>query len=374
MHGSPLPYNRNQKHFTTNPPKRENANELDEEMSEIEPLKTGEIIEPIVFEPKRKIRLSRSTYKVNSYIDFRPYQNAFKKFETYLHRFSRDLRDPDYVGALVNVHRFKMENYEYIRDRDKPYFGPTTCNMATYACRVKKQYMRIVFETNKLRQLFNKIFEKFLKAIDHMEFHPTLGKEKKGTSYRLHKRSAKDRDASMIHQLKYLSPDDIRMLEQGNEVIQKKYLKMNSTRHRTKRFLGLATCLLGWGLYRNARSLSDLKRNVQALYNQNILQEKQIIELTHYLNVTYGHVRANRMVINELNIQIATLNKTMMAVIGETKFIKFTVAALTDLRITLAQLSLGLMSLQENVNAIYEYMRVLSTRRVNPLIIPPDSL
>ena len=90
--------------------------------------------------------------------------------------------------------------------------------------------------------------------------------------------------------------------------------------------------------------------------------------------MTYGHVSANRMVINELNVQIATLNKTMMAVIGETKFIKFTVAALTDMRMTLAQLSLGLMSLQENVNAIYEYMRVLSTRRVNPLIIPPESL
>ena len=91
MHGSPLPYNRNQKHFATNPPKRENAKELDEEMSEIELLKAGEMIEPIVFEPKRKIRLSRSTYKVNSYIDFRPYQDSFKKFETYLHRFSRDL-------------------------------------------------------------------------------------------------------------------------------------------------------------------------------------------------------------------------------------------------------------------------------------------
>ena len=73
-------------------------------------------------------------------------------------------------------------------------------------------------------------------------------------------------------------------------------------------------------------------------------KKKQIIELTHYLNVTYGHVRANRVVINELNIQIATLNKTMMAVIGETKFIKFTVAALTDMRMILAQLSLGLMS------------------------------
>ena len=114
MHGLPLSCNKNQKDFATNSPKRENANELDDEMSEIEPFKAGEMIEPIVFEPERKIRLSRSTYKVNSYIDFRPYQNSFKKFETYLHRFSRDLHDPDYVGALVNVNRFKEENYEYI--------------------------------------------------------------------------------------------------------------------------------------------------------------------------------------------------------------------------------------------------------------------
>ena len=274
MHGSPLPYNRNQKHFTTNPPKRENANELDEEMSEIEPLKAGGMVEPIVFEPKRRIGLSRSTYKVNGCMDFRPYQNSFKRFEAYLNRFSGDLQDPDCVGALVNAHRFKLENYEYIRDRDKPYFGPTACNLATYACRVKKQYMRIVFETNKLRQLFNQIFEKFLGAIDHMEFHPTLGEEKRGTGYGLHKCGAKNREASVIHQLRCLGPDGVRMLEQGNELIQKKYLKENSTRHRPGRFLGLATWLLGWGLYRNAKGLSDLERNIRALYNQNVLQER----------------------------------------------------------------------------------------------------
>ena len=115
MHGMPLSHNENQKDFTTILPNKGNANELDDEMSEIEPLKAGELIEPIVFEPKRKIRLSRSTYKVNSYIDFRPYQDSFKKFEAHIHRFSRDLWDPDYVGALVNMHRGKEENYEYIR-------------------------------------------------------------------------------------------------------------------------------------------------------------------------------------------------------------------------------------------------------------------
>ena len=63
-----------------------------------------------------------------------------------------------------------------------------------------------------------------------------------------------------------------------------------------------------------------------------------------------------------------------MMVIGETKFVKFTVAVMTDMRITLARLTIGIMSLQVNVNAIYEYMWVLSTRKVNPLIIPPDSI
>ena len=203
-----------------------------------------------------------------------------------------------------------------------------------------------------------------MKAIDHMEFHPTLGKEKKGTSYRVHKCDANDREASMAHQMRYLSPDDIEMLKQGNEIIQKRYLKVNNTKHQTKRF-GLATWILGWGIYKNACYIMTIKKNIQNLYNQNVLQEKQIIELTHYLNVTYRHVHTNRLVINELYMQAATLNKTMMAIIGETKFIKFTVAALTDMRMTLAQLSLGLMSLWENVNAIYEYMRVLSTRRVN---------
>ena len=134
----PLPHNENQKDFATNSPKRGNANELDDEMSEIELLKAGELIEPIVFEPKRKIRLSRSTYKVNSYVDFRPYQESFKKFETYLHRFSRDLRDPDYVGELVNMHRIKEENYEYIIKRNKSYFSPTTCREATYDCSGQK--------------------------------------------------------------------------------------------------------------------------------------------------------------------------------------------------------------------------------------------
>ena len=81
MYGLPLSHNENQRDFMTILPNKGDANEIDDKMSEIEPFKTGELIEPIVFEPKRKIRLSRCTYKANNYIDFRPYQDSFKKFE-----------------------------------------------------------------------------------------------------------------------------------------------------------------------------------------------------------------------------------------------------------------------------------------------------
>ena len=143
------------------------------------------------------------------------------------------------------------ENFEYNGKGGKAYFGPITCKGATYNCRVKRQYLQIVHKTNKLRELFNGVHEKFLKAIDQMEFHPMLGKEKKGTSFRSHKCSTEDIDASVAHQLKNLSPDDIEMLRQGNEMIQKRYLGLNKTKHRVKRF-GLATWILGWGIYSNA--------------------------------------------------------------------------------------------------------------------------
>ena len=85
----------------------------------------------------------------------------------------------------------------------KHILAPQTCKDATYNCRVKKQYVQIIHETNKLRELFNGIHEKFLKAIDHMEFHPTLGKEKKGTSFKLHKQSTEE------YRSQYSPPNEI---------------------------------------------------------------------------------------------------------------------------------------------------------------------
>ena len=41
-------------------------------MSKEYQIKPGSRIELVIFEPQRRIKLSRATYKVNSYIDFKP--------------------------------------------------------------------------------------------------------------------------------------------------------------------------------------------------------------------------------------------------------------------------------------------------------------
>ena len=71
---------------------------------------------------------------------------------------------------------------------------------------------------------------------------------------------------------------------------------------------------------------------------------------------------------------MAEVNKTLIAALSDVKFVKYSVAIISNIRIILAKLTLGVISLEQNVNAIYEYLRVLSSKQVNPLIIPPDSL
>ena len=131
---------------------------------------------------------------------------------------------------------------------------------------------------------------------------------------------------------------------------------------------------MGWEFLQTYRSKKTIKDNIRTLQEQNLLQQDQIIEITHYLNITYGHVSSNRYAVTNLQVKMANINKTLIAALSDVKFVKYSVTIINDIRIILAKLTLGVMGLEQNVNAIYEYLRVLSSRQVNPLIIPPDSL
>ena len=318
-----------------------------EEMSEEHKIEVGNRIEPVIFEPQRKIKLSRSTYKVTSYVDFKPYKQSFKQFGQYMGRFLVDLHDPHYISTLYNAGRHEGDPFIRRGAGAKTVFTETTCRQSTYKCR----------------------------AIDHMEFHPTLGRTRTESTIRLkrqpHDNNQTKKTSQYANQLEGLTKDEL-MLKQVDKLIETKFLNKTIKKGRNKRF-GLAGWIMGWGLGYFS-SLKRIKDNIRTLQSQNKLQQDQILELSHYLNITYAHVSTNRYAINNLQVQLAQLNRTLIAAMQDVKFLRYTVAIITDIRIILAKLTLGVMGLQQNVNAIYEYLRVLSSKQVNPLLIPPDAL
>ena len=213
-------------------------------------------------------------------------------------------------------------------------------------------------------------------AIHHMEFHPTLGKPKTGPEVRLKRSSQKSEELkSETYEvyIKDLTDEDVRMLNQIVQLLDTQYLNKTIKVMRRKRF-GLTSWVMGWGFLQTYRSIKTIKDNIRTLQEENLLQQDQIIELTHYLNITYGHVSSNRYAITNLQVRMAEVNKTLIAALSDVKFVKYSVAIINDIRIILAKLTLGVMSLEQNMNATYEYLRVLLSKQVNPLIIPPDSL
>ena len=114
------------KYTTQTTPKAKDIDEI-ADISKKHKIKPGHRMEPVIFEPQKKIRLSRSTYKVNSYIDFKPYKETFKQFGQYMVRFLKDINDPHYVGNLYNINRPKGSPPVQLAQSDKLHFGAPTC-------------------------------------------------------------------------------------------------------------------------------------------------------------------------------------------------------------------------------------------------------
>lgn len=73
------------------PIREENANSNDSPMSAPPPKSDYVWTHTVLFEPQPKVRLTRSTFKVTSFIDFSPYIESFESLRLYLDAYGSDL-------------------------------------------------------------------------------------------------------------------------------------------------------------------------------------------------------------------------------------------------------------------------------------------
>ena len=146
-------------------------------------------------------------------------------------------------------------------------------------------------------------------------------------------------------------------------------IKTGKIQTRQKRF-GIMNWIMGWGIFSNASNIKQIKRNIRTLYLQNQLQERQIQDLAHYLNLTATHVQLQGKMINEIQTRLENINFQLVNLHLRMNFHIHISGMLQDMGTAVNRLLAGLISIRNNVDKIYEYMRVMATHKVHPALLP----
>ena len=87
-----------------------------------------------------------------------------------------------------------------------------------------------------------------------------------------------------------------------------------------------------------------------------------------------AHVNRHENMLYELDAKLMILNKTLQSVMVQLSYFHYESNLIDHMQLCINHIYTAVYALKEDINALYEYMRVLSTQQLNPLIIPPDIL
>ena len=287
------------------------------ELSDIPPENRQEWLHPVIFEPQNKIQLTRSTYQVTTFLDFAPFINGFNNVQNYIKNFKKDIHDSDYFSMIMhkstNPHASPL-----LYEQDLAAFMQYAyCLSTPYACMTRLKIDRFLMEVNYLEDLFDVVYRKFLNAIDHIDYHPTM---QNAPATNRSKRSVSFSETG------FYTTFDCK-LSLTEEVFLDKLLialeNMNSTLtnkfKRMKRY-SILTWVLGWGVFSNSHSINKIKKNLRVLQDQNLLQDKQIKALAGHLNLTMAHVNRHENMLYKLDAKLMILNKILQSVMVQLSY------------------------------------------------------
>ena len=234
-------------------------------------------------------------------------------------------------------------------------------------CNTKRKYRKLVSIVGYIRQDFQRTRDHFLKAIDHVQEKTKVANETK--------REKRDTEKVEIILEAYdqIDRNDYELAREILEKLGKIDIKTGKIQTRQKRF-GIMNWIMGWGIFSNARNIKQIKRNIRTLYLQNQLQERQIQDLAHYLNLTATHVQLQGKMINEIQTRLENIYFQLVNLHLRMNFHIHISGMLQDMGTAVNRLLAGLISIRNNVDKIYEYMRVMATHKMHPALLPPDPL
>ena len=94
--------------------------------------------------------------------------------------FLKDLDNPDYVEYLTG-----KGGTEQTQKSGEIFVDQECKESTTHRCRIRHQYVRIRHKVHKINKIYGDLHAKFLKSVDHKEYHTTFGRKNKKESIRV---------------------------------------------------------------------------------------------------------------------------------------------------------------------------------------------
>ena len=148
-------------------------------------------------------------------------------------------------------------------------------------------------------------------AIDHLDYYP---------SYKISREKRYIQEGEYLPKRKYeeLNQAESEFLDTILVEIQKLKPEIHKELIREKRF-NLMTWVIGWGTFTNMRSIKENQRKHKNLTRSKHPTGKQILELTHFLNLTMNQAREHRNILYDIDNRLLYINKTLMTHIKASK-------------------------------------------------------
>ena len=334
------------------------------------PQNKNDWVHSVIFEPQPRMLLTRSTYKITSFLDFQPFLQGFHTVDKYIRNLMIDMANPTYFKRLItpyhNLPPIITSNWSV-----KGFLMSSGCTDRPYACRTKLKFDQLTVEVQYMYRIFQAIYKKFLTAIDHIDYHPSQQYVNNNT--RVKRSDFFDLHGHYHSPTRKLTPSENNFLDAFLRALN----KINPTLHRNMSRMkrqDVFTFLLGWGIYANAKSISKIKENIHILQNQNKLQDKQIKQLAKYLNLTMHQVSRHSELLYEMDIRLLILNKTLHQLMWTVDAIRYESNIINYFQARIYRVYTSLYALRGDTDSLFEYMRILASQELNPTIIPPNIL
>ena len=235
------------------------------------------------------------------------------------------------------------------------------------ACLVLRQFEYILNITEYVNENYLWVKAKFLRAIDYVEDINVGEPTPTGSSSRPKGDSG--------------TPFDTRVTLEETEYLIKLLTDLaawdptQNVTHREKKFIPLfASLRAAIGSIVNAGQIKKIKRNIAILQAATLLQDQQIMELARYADLTAAPIRLHDTQIYGLQYKLLVVEDGIKEMIDVSNFQVYTSFHVTIAQTILSRLQTETVSIENNIDKIFEYLRIMSNHKATSAVIPPVAL